>query len=204
MSNLPRGKTAEILTPKAPCSWAFLNRPDNYGNYKITVNIPEGEADELVTTLQEVGDSYLTVLKALGTNITGSDGETIRVRLPLDDSEDGLVGIKFKLKSSYTDPKTQKVFPRKPVIVDARKEVFDATEIQIGSGSTVRVNGVARPTYMPGQSGEEPKLYVSLEMKAVQLIEIVDPSRRFAEGFDQEDGYEFTPSDGNPSAYDLQ
>jgi len=174
----PKGKRAKIMLPAGIAVYPRVNQPNQFGNYELTIRYPNADViREVVELIEEVDEAYRTVMGALGKDLP----ET--THFPIKTEEDGTVTIKAKLKAAFT-PKDSAPIPQSVLLIDSQK--LPVTEIITG-GSTVKAAVTARPTYMPSEDG--PKMYVSLDLRAVQVLELAERGIEAADEFGLEDGF---------------
>ncbi len=98
--------------------------------------------------------------------------------------ETGNVIFHAKLKAVVTR-KDKTTFEQAPVVVDAKVKAL-SPKVNVGNGSTVKVNVELIPYMMQSTKS----VGVSLRLKAVQVIDLVEFGNDSASVFDEEDGYE--------------
>lgn len=183
---MTKAKNPRYTTPKGVASYPYLTKPDTKfnpdGEYKISVEIPGEDAQDIVTFLDE--QFALSVAKAKKDN----PGKKIKEGdVPYSINEDtGKVTVKFKLKAKVT-PKIGDPFEQRPALFDAKGKPVGA-DAKVGGGSIVKVAYELIPYYTAIAGAG-----VSLRMKAVQIIELKEFSggaSSEAYGFGEEEGYE--------------
>jgi hypothetical protein len=191
---MTKSKNPRYVSPAGIAQYPYLTKPDTKfnpdGEYKLKLEIPADQAQDIVTFLDEQHE--LAQAKAKKDN----PGKKIKEgSAPYEVNEDtGKVSVSFKLKAKVT-PKSGDPFEQKPAIFDAKgKPLQDA---KIGGGSKVKVAYELVPYYTAIAGAG-----VSLRMKAVQVIDLVEyggGAGADAYGFGEEDGYEAenTPAEQN-------
>jgi len=202
---MTKPKNPRYVTPAGTAQYPYLTKPDTKfnpdGEYKLKLEIPADQAQDIVTFLDEQHE--LAQAKAKKENA----GKKIKEgNAPYEVSEDsGKVVVNFKLKAKVT-PKNGDPFEQRPALFDAKGKPL-STDVSIGGGSTVKVAYEVMPYYTAIAGAG-----VSLRVKAVQVINLVEYSGGAgagAFGFGEEEGYEaedtpakqngFTEEDTNQS-----
>lgn len=183
---MSKPKLPRYVTPAGIAQYPYLTKPDTKfnpdGEYKLKLEIPSDKAQDLVTFLDE--QFALAQEKAKKDN----PGKKIKPgNEPYEIDEDtGKVTVNFKLKAKVT-PKNGDPFEQKPAIFDSKGKPIQG-DAKVGGGSKVKVAYEVLP-YFTAIAGAG----VSLRMKAVQVIELVEYSGGAgagAYGFGEEEGYE--------------
>lgn len=150
-------KVVKVISPRGLAQWPKLFRPDTKfseeGVYKTGLIVSPAEAKELQGKIKEV--------------FTEEFGESklAKASLPFKEDEDGNIVFQFKSKN-------------KPLIVDSKGAPV-STEINVGGGSTIKVNAGIKAWSTGG------KLGVTMYLNAVQIIGLVEFSTT---GFQEEEG----------------
>lgn len=178
----------EFVSPKGRLGFSAIQSPS-------TKFDPDGDfsADLLLKKNSAEFKEIMGVLKPLLATAKEMAGKKAKTENPLyidvlDDNDDptGEVKFKFKEKAKRVSKKTGKAFTNTIAVVDAKKNPI-TQNLNIGSGSTVRIKAVARPYAMPtGAYG------VKLILKLVQILELVKYSGSSVslDGLDEEDGFD--------------
>lgn len=166
--------SVKIQTQAVPCQWVYLDRPDNYGNYKATAELTREQAEPFIQQLTKLDEDHRQLLK-----LTGAKNIPAETRFPWEEKEDGTVLLKFRLRSEGKDRSGQ-VYTARPVVVDSQKKPYAG---RVGSGSILRLIGIGRPSLVDG------KMYVSLKLKAAQVIEMRESAGWTDEFTTVEDGF---------------
>lgn len=183
---MSKPKLPRYVTPAGTAQYPYLTKPDTKfnpdGEYKLKLEIPGDKAQDLVTFLDE--QFALAQEKAKKENA----GKKIKPgNEPYEiDQDSGKVTVNFKLKAKVT-PKNGEPFEQKPAIFDAKGKPIMG-DAKVGGGSKVKVAYEVLPYYTAIAGAG-----VSLRMKAVQVIELVEYSGGAgagAYGFGEEEGYE--------------
>jgi hypothetical protein len=183
---MSKPKLPRYVTPAGTAKYPFLTKPDTKfnpdGEYKLKLEIPGDKAQDLVTFLDE--QFALAQEKAKKENA----GKKIKPgNEPYEiDQDSGKVTVNFKLKAKVT-PKNGEPFEQKPAIFDSKGKPITG-DAKVGGGSKVKVAYEVLPYYTAIAGAG-----VSLRMKAVQVIELVEYSGGAgagAYGFGEEEGYE--------------
>jgi hypothetical protein len=182
---MSKAKNPRYVTPAGIAQYPYLTKPDTKfnpdGEYKLKLEIPADQAQDIVTFLDEQHE--LAQAKAKKDN----PGKKIKEGgSPYEVDEDsGKVTVNFKLKAKVT-PKNGDPFEQRPAIFDAKGKPLQ--DVNVGGGSKVKV-AYELIHYYTAIAGAG----VSLRLKAVQVIDLVEFSGGAgadAYGFGKEDGYE--------------
>jgi hypothetical protein len=171
-------KHTTMTTPAGVAKWAWITKADTKfneeGEYKVTLVLDQDTATPVINKIEKELDVFYKGLKAQGKK---KIKEAVRpYGEEVDDEGDptGNVEFKFKSKAKYK--------PRIPVF-DAKGKPL--TDVEVWSGSTIKVNTALSPYEAPIGAG------LSMRLNAVQVIDLVQGSGGTAEGFGfgEEDGY---------------
>lgn len=169
--------------------WAKVQEPDTKfdpdGTYSISVLVPETEAQEMCEYLDDIVD------KAYAEEIKNSPKKkaALSTRKGYDYNYDqegnqtDLIEFKIKLKAKV-NRQDGTSFSQKPIVVDAKRQPLNP-DIAVGNGSDVKVAFEPRPYVMNSTK----QVGVSLRMKGVQVINLVEYGNSVSTMFDEEDGY---------------
>lgn len=169
--------------------WAKVQEPDTKfdpdGTYSISVLVPETEAQEMCEYLDDI------VNKAYAEEIKNSPKKkaALSTRKGYDYNYDqegnqtDLIEFKIKLKAKV-NRQDGTSFSQKPIVVDAKRQPLNP-DIAVGNGSDVKVAFEPRPYVMNSTK----QVGVSLRMKGVQVINLVEYGNSVSSMFDEEDGY---------------
>ncbi len=184
-------KLTKVLRGKA--LWAKLFEPDTKfdanGIYSISLTLPEADAAEMCEELDALTaakfDEEVKNKPALKNQLSIQEPYA-----PVYDRETGDatgdVEFKFKLKAKV-NTRDGRTFEQKVAVVDAKRTPM-TDEIAIGNGSDVKVAFEPMPYMVAGTK----KVGVSLRLKAVQVIDLVEYGSPAASVFDEEDGFTAT------------
>lgn len=183
---MTKPKNPRYTTPKGVAQYPYLTKPDTKfnpdGEYKLKLEIPAEDAQDIVTFLDE--QFAASVAKAKKEN----PGKRVKESdLPYVVNEDtGTVAVSFKLKAKVT-PKNGDPFEQRPALFDAKGKPM-GVDAKIGGGSKCKVAYEVMPFYTAIVGAG-----ISLRLKAVQVIELVEYSGGASAsgyGFGEEEGYE--------------
>lgn len=169
--------------------WAKVQEPDTKfdpdGTYSISVLVPETEAQEMCEYLDDIVDkAYAEEIKnSPKKQATLSTRKGYDYNYDQDGNQTGLIEFKVKLKAKVTRQDGTS-FSQKPVVVDAKRQPLNP-DIAVGNGSDVKVAFEPRPYVMNSTK----QVGVSLRMKGVQVINLVEYGNSVSTMFDEEDGY---------------
>lgn len=188
MSDKP--KEIVIPTPAGKAKFPRLGEPDtkfdSAGVYRVTLILRKKDKgvqdflDKIEAAHEEaVNEAKANLKKGKQLKIVDSP-----IKPHLDengDEVDGYVEISAKAKASgeRSDGST---WEWKPPVVDAKKKPCKAN---VGGGSLLKLMVELSPFYTPALGAG-----VSLKLKAVQVLELVEFGGNAAAGFDEEEGYE--------------
>jgi hypothetical protein len=177
-----------LTTPPAPVRWANLLSPD----YRFaTQNDPRGTYS-IEVLLDPARENHAAILKELENYWASEYEATCRAERKKalvvhdkpwktdtgdDGAPTGLVSLRPKNKEYFTD----KAGKRVNVTVDQFDSQETPIRVQIGNGSTCKVNFEVFAFYHAGKFG------LSLRLRAVQVVELVDFDRNY--GFEKTSGY---------------
>lgn len=169
--------------------WAKVFEPDTKfdpnGTYSIQVTIPEEEAagicEYLDKVVQERFDEEVKAKPKMKNSLSTKAG--YEPHYDKDGNETGLVEFRFKLKAKV-QTRDGSMYDQKPIVVDAKRNPMDSNNL-IGNGSTVKVAFEPIPYVMASTK----QVGVSLRLKGVQVIELVEYGNGGASMFDEEEGF---------------
>jgi len=174
---------------KGTAMWAKVFEPDvrfvPEGEYSTQVIVPEAEAAIICEQLEKLIDIKFDETVKEKPSLKAALSKRPVVEPQLDDAGDptGNVIFKTKLKARIKTKKgifvDQKVF-----VYDAKKNLMPST-IGVGNGSVIKV-AVEPYAYMM-QSNKQ--VGVTLRLKGVQVIDLVEYGNPASTMFDEEDGY---------------
>lgn len=179
-----------ILVLEGNALWAKVFEPDTkfnpLGDYSINIQMPVADAaamsEQLEAIVQAKFNEAIKEDPRLKNTLSTSD-----VCQPVFDRETGddtgLVEFKFKLKAKV-QKRDGTYYEQQPAVLDAKKTPL-SKDVLIGNGSKVKVAFEPIPYVM----GSTKKAGVSLRLKAVQVIDLVEYGNNAASVFDEEDGY---------------
>jgi len=187
-------KSKVFITPKAEAVWAFLDKPSDKFNpdgvYTVSLAFESGDTEyrKLMQALKEKRDEELETWardnpkQAKGVKPAPIDKEET-------DAEDVKTGrrlLRFKMTAKGKSRRTGKEYTMSPDIFDARGGKLEHTPA-IGGGSVLKVAFEPFGVYVASSR----QFYLSLQLRAVQIIELVEAGNRSAEyyGFGEEEGY---------------
>lgn len=194
-----------FTTPKGIAQYPYLSKPDvkfnPEGDYKVNLEVPKKEAEDLIEKLIEIRDEFIE--EADNVQKVIRSGKRILKADLFEEDDDGNVIFKFKQKAVITKKNGDKI--------NVKIAHFDAkgkpcTGVNIGGGSVIRVNFTVMPYYMPSTK----MVGLSLRPVAVQVIDLKEWGGHDAKsyGFGEEEGYEADQDDtfpsGEVSAEDLE
>lgn len=202
-----RKANPEFTSPRGVFVYPALTKPDygtkDYpkpdGEYKVTLRVPlavaeawrDGPLKAIIDRARAEADVEFKKLpvatrKKLGEltwNAVGTDEYDKQTEEPT-----GYVLFKFTMKAGGVRKKDKSPWSQKPSVFDSKGKRLDKVP-EIWGGSEGRVSVEASPYFIPGTGAAG----VSLRMKAVQLLKLVQGGSRDASGFGfvpEEDGFD--------------
>lgn len=179
--------------------WAKVLEPDTkwnpLGDYTINLQMSQEEAAPLCEKLEQlVQEEFKKAVKEkppLKNTLTTQDVSSVVYDRDTGD-DTGKVEFKFKLKAKV-QRKDGGYYEQQPAVLDAKKQTLPK-DMLIGNGSKVKV--AFEPITYIMQSTK--KVGVSLRLKAVQVIDLVEYGNSATSLFDEEDGFVAPPSEAAP------
>ncbi len=179
-----------ILVLEGTALWAKVFEPDTkfnpLGDYSINLQMPI--ADSVAMSEQLDGIVQAKFKEAIkedprlkNTLTTQEVCQPVYDRDTGDDT--GNVEFKFKLKAKV-QKRDGTYYEQQPTVLDSKKVPVSGDTL-IGNGSKVKVAFEPIPYVM----GSTKKVGVSLRLKAVQVIDLVEYGNSAASVFDEEDGF---------------
>jgi len=191
-------KREQYVTPKAEALWPRLNEPDTKfnpeGDYSVALVFERNDKDfkKLSATLKQARDARFAEWARENPKLArkAKPAPVFAKDVDEDGNDTGRILVRFKMRAGGTSKRTGKTFTMKPDIFDAQGVKLDEPP-GIGNGSILKV------AYSLGAGGYVPaagKFYLSPQLNAVQIIELVEFGKRDAEsyGFAAEEGYTAT------------
>lgn len=183
-----------ITFPPGIAVYPAVNRPDTkfdeLGNYKADVKLPMEKAKKFIDQLSNVWKSHT------GKPLKKSDNPLFYMEVDDDGEETGNVVFKCRVKNKTT--KAGKLWDRRPMLIDAKKNDFPV-DTAVWGGTTYRVQ-VEVYEWIAGT-----KKGVSLQPVVVQIIDLVTGGGKAdTSAFDEEDGFEADEDEtkGDTSGFD--
>jgi hypothetical protein len=161
--------------------YPHLNKPDvrfnEAGEYKLTLKVPQKQALGMVTLIDK--ELEASIAEAEKEN----KGKKIKQAPKPYKLEDGFAHFKFKMKATGINRKTKEAFSQRPALFDAQKNPFPHSQ-SIWGGTKGKVAFIAKGYYVPALGAG-----VTLQLKAVQIIDLVEGGSKQGDLFEKEDGY---------------
>ena len=189
-----------ILVMEGKAMWAKVFEPDTkfnpLGDFSINLQMTEADAspmcEKLEGIIQETFKKAVKEKPPLKNSLTTQD-----VMTPVYDRETGDptgdVEFKFKLKAKV-QKRDGSYYEQQPVVLDAKKTPLNGDTL-VGNGSRVKIAFEPIPYVMQSTK----KVGVSLRLKAVQVIDLVEYGNSATSVFDEEDGFIAPPPSGEAS-----
>ena len=102
------------------------------------------------------------------------------------------------MKATGVNRKTKENFSQKPVVLDSQKNPMPST-VSIWGGSKGKIAYQMRTYYVPALGAG-----VTMQLKAVQVIELVEGGSKQLDLFDKEDGYVSQVKEDVPKTTEVQ
>lgn len=154
---------------KGKCKWAKVLKPDDYGNYSISMYVDDD-------VLQEHKDLFDNMIKQAADAVSGIGKKVNGTADAVKEDKDGKEYFGFKLAAEY-DGK-----PNHIEIYDMYGKKVDDWDKLIGNDSTVKIKYKATPYYMASTK----QVGLSYKFYAVQVIDLKEYSGGGSSGFGDE------------------
>jgi len=169
------------ISAKGEFVYPHLNKPDvrfnEAGEYKLTLKVPQKEALPMVTLIDKELDACVAKVEK------EKKGKKVKLAPKPYQIEDGFAFFKFKMKATGVNRKTKESFSQKPALFDSNKNPFpQSTSIWGGTKGKVAFN--VKDYFVPALGAG-----VTLQLIAVQIIDLVEGGGKQGDLFDKEDGY---------------
>jgi hypothetical protein len=175
-------KNIKITSPKGTAKYPWLNKADTKyhkdGEYKVSLSLPKKEAEPFLKTIKGHLDAWIK-----------ANEPKAKKRSPLpwaeetDDQDNATGNVVIRFKSKNKINKEGELWDRKPALFDAKGNKIN---VQVGGGSTIRVSC---ELYFWNSAKDGPG--VTLQIAAVQVLELVERETGSAKsyGFEEEEGF---------------
>lgn len=179
-----------IMKIAGTAMWAKVTEPDTKfnpdGDYSINIQMPEADSAQMCEKLEAIVQAKFAEAvendpRLKNTLTTQPVCQPVYDRETGDDT--GNVEFKFKLKAKVRK-RDGTYYEQEPAVFDAKVKPMDKS-VLIGNGSKVKVAFEPVPYVMPSTK----KAGVSLRLKAVQVIDLIEYGNSASSVFDEEDGY---------------
>lgn len=169
-----------ITFPSGIAVYPALNRPDTkfdeLGAYKADFKIPLAKAQKFIDQLSAVWKNHT------GKPVKKSENPMFYMELDDDGEETGNVVFKVRVKNRLN--KQGKLWDRRPLMIDAKKNDFPV-DVAVWGGTTYRVQAEVYEWTAGTKKG------VSLQPTMVQIIDLVTGGGKGdSSAFDEEEGFE--------------
>ena len=169
--------TAILITPTGRANYCWLNRPDTTfnpeGTYQTNLILSKVEAKGICKDIKKAYDDSQIEHKK-------KNKKNLKAKLPYFENEDGDIEIKFSQKAVIHNKKTGESFKKKVAILDSKRKPCRAN---IGRDTEMKVAFEPKSYYHP-QNGAG----VTLRLKAVQIIKLVEYDAADEYAFEDEEG----------------
>ena len=161
--------------------YPHLNKPDvkfnENGEYKVNLKIPEDKAKGMIAIYEKAIQNSISEAE------TKLNGKNVKLAPKPYSIENGNVIFKYKMKATGINRKTKEAFSQRPALFDAQKTPFPHSQ-SIWGGTKGKVAFIAKGYYVPALGAG-----VTLQLKAVQIIDLVEGGSKQGDLFEKEDGY---------------
>ena len=175
--------------------YPHLNKPDvrfnEAGEYKVTLKVPSAKAKEMMNSIDKAIESSIA-------DAEKESGKKVKTAPRPYTIEGDNVFFKFKMKATGVNRKTKENFSQKPVVLDSQKNPMPST-VSIWGGSKGKIAYQMRTYYVPALGAG-----VTMQLKAVQVIELVEGGSKQLDLFDKEDGYVSQVKEDVPQKTEVQ
>ena len=175
--------------------YPHLNKPDvrfnEAGEYKVTLKVPSAKAKEMMNSIDKAIESSIA-------DAEKESGKKVKTAPRPYTIEGDNVFFKFKMKATGINRKTKENFSQKPVVLDSQKNPMPST-VSIWGGSKGKIAYQMRTYYVPALGAG-----VTMQLKAVQVIELVEGGSKQLDLFDKEDGYVSQVKEDVPKTSEVQ
>ena len=179
-------KRKPISTPVGVAVWPKLNAPDKRwkaeGEFQVTLRLSADDAVDVIKKIEEFhGNAYSRFCQDQGKN------KLKKANMPfvdheVDEEKNGEVDFKFRLKHRV-ETRAGDTFTQTVALFDAKGTPMKDL---VGGGSKIRVRGEMNPWFTASLG-----FGVSLWVKAVQVLELVEPT-----GNGSAESFGFNSTDG--------
>jgi len=187
-------KRDTFITPKAEAVWAFLDTPSDKFNpdgvYTVALAFEAGDKDfkKFAQALKEERDEAFEKWKRDNPKQAkaAKPAPISKKETDADGVETGRRMMTFKMTAKGKSRRTGKDYTMSPDIFDARGEKLKNAPA-VGGGSVLKAAFETFGAYVASSK----QFYLSLQLRAVQILELVEAGNRSAEyyGFEEEEGY---------------
>ncbi len=175
--------------------YPHLNKPDvrfnEAGEYKVTLKVPTAKGKEMMNSIDKAIESSIA-------DAEKESGKKVKTAPRPYTIEGDNVFFKFKMKATGINRKTKENFSQKPVVLDSQKNPMPST-VSIWGGSKGKIAYQMRTYYVPALGAG-----VTMQLKAVQVIELVEGGSKQLDLFDKEDGYVSQVKEDVPKTTEVQ
>ncbi len=177
------------VSPKGVAVWPKVNRPDTKfdadGVYSIDLKLEGKTAKEFAKFIDaHVADSFAEAKKEnkkAAKQITAA--QPFKPEVDDEGDETGATLFRFKRKAIGKNGKTGETWKNIVKLFDTKGQ---RCNVLLGGGSDVKVSFSIRPYYMASTKSAG----VTLDLRAVQIINLVQGGTSESYGFGEEDGWE--------------
>jgi len=157
-------------------------RFDEAGLYSVTLKLPEAQAKNMISLIDK------SIENSIADAETNNKGKKIKVAPKPYKVEEGNAFFKFKMKATGINRRTQESFSQRPAVLDAKKNPIPSST-SIWGGSKGKIAFTLRPYYVPALGAG-----VTAQLKAVQILELVEGGSKQLDLFKEEEGFSTSTS----------
>lgn len=191
-------KYEKVVTPKGVGRYCWLTKPDTRfdsdGVYRTDLIISKEDAKDFIKKIKEATDRKKAEVSAELKK--KKKKAAFNIHYPFEDevdddgNETGNIVFKFSQNATRKTKDGDTVSVVIPIFDAKGKQI--KKPVSIYSGSVLKLCCILSPYYIPATK----MLGVSLKLKAVQIIELVEADSSGASyGFEEEDGYTYDDAD---------
>lgn len=193
---MAKQKKIRIVTPQGIAKFPYLNSPDTKfnadGEYRVGILLDPSDEDvqEFLEKLDKMAEEAVEKAKDdLIENKKKRSAEKVVPNEPYREDVDsegeptGKIEVRFKMKAKVTK-KNGDVITLEPRLFDAKGKPFPKDKMIYG-GALLKINFTPNPYYVAGTKAAG----ISLQMNAVQVLELSSGADAGFFGFGEEEGF---------------
>ena len=177
------------VTPKGFALWTKVYEPDtkydNDGKYSIKLRLTEEAKDQLKAKVDAEMALWMADQDKKVSRIP-DEPQFVEEFTKDTDEPTGFWLVNFSMKAIIRNKDGSVMFEQKPMVVDSKGTNITKQLVQIGNGSEIKVSFSMVPYALKTKG-------VSLGLKGVQILNLVEYTDEGDLGFGEEDGYQADP-----------